>query len=1011
MKVDFKLSNLAFLPDGNSICSPVGNRVAIFDLVNNKSRTFPHQTRADIAVIAVSPNGKLLMAVDVDGYAVLINIPRNVLLHRINFKSRVRALKFSPDGQYFAVTHGKKLQVWRTPGLECQFNPFSLHRTYTGHSDDIISLDWSHDSRYVVTGSLDCTARVFTLQTLRGYRPCVLASHKSRIVQCAFFKDSYDIETVSHDGTLVIWKWQERELKIERAPLKKALSTRRSRAIVQAVRSMRQQQRLEEQEARKKAAGGAAFAPGQNGDGADGNAIKEEEEDEDEREAASGEEDNTSEGSSDDDGEEDVEGSESDGDADDEDGRDDGDDDDSDGGSDDDDDDDATDAGAKRSRAAERVEVIVSTLPFWSVPANGRHYFRQGSARVTCAVLHKGSSILTVGFSNGVFGLYDLPEFNNIHTLSVSQKRITAADINASGEWLALGCSRLGQLLVWEWQSESYVLKQQGHFYDMDVLTYSPEGHVIATGGADGKVKLWNTTSGFCFVTFKEHAGGITGLTFTPNGMAVLSSSLDGTVRAFDLMRYRNFRTFATPEPTQLSCVAVDPSGELVCAASQDSFEMYVWSMQTGKLVDALTGHTAPVSAVKFHTEQAVLLSTSWDGTLRIWDIFESKGQREALDHGSDVVCMAQRSDGKQLVTSTLKGFITFWDYHKMIELGSLDCRRDIRNGRRDTDLVSSKHMNQALCWTSLAYSPDGSCVLAGGRTKLVCLYSVEQQVLLAYFSVSENLSMDGIKSKLNSKFNTEFGPLALIDADSDSDVEERVGQSLPGVTSGDHSTRRTRPEIRTKSVAFSPSGHAWSAATTEGLITFSLDDGVQFDPYDLDVDVTPATVREILAEKDFPKALSMAFRLSEQALVQEVLETIPPSAVKVVVELLPVVHIEPLLRAIARLLPSTRHLAFYMTWVMHVFNVHGRRLREESATMQAVMRELQKAITEHHKTLGSLCDDNTHMLSFASHMLVAAQQRQEEGEMELEFGADERLTGGGDDDDDDDDEKGAVDA
>ncbi len=102
---------------------------------------------------------------------------------------------------------------------------------------------------------------------------------------------------------------------------------------------------------------------------------------------------------------------------------------------------------------------------------------------------------------------------------------------------------------------------------------------------------------------------------------------------------------------------------------------------------------------------------------------------------------------------------------------------------------------------------------------------------------------------------------------------------------------------------------------------------------------------------------------------------------------------------------------AFYMTWVMHVFNVHGRRLREESATMQAVMRELQKAITEHHKTLGSLCDDNTHMLSFASHMLVAAQQRQEEGEMELEFGADERLTGGGDDDDDDDDEKGAVDA
>lgn len=34
----------------------------------------------------------------------------------------------------------------------------------------------------------------------------------------------------------------------------------------------------------------------------------------------------------------------------------------------------------------------------------------------------------------------------------------------------------LGQLLVWEWQSESYVLKQQGHFNSMVSLAYSPDG-------------------------------------------------------------------------------------------------------------------------------------------------------------------------------------------------------------------------------------------------------------------------------------------------------------------------------------------------------------------------------------------------------------------------------------------------------------------------------------------------------------------------------------------------------
>lgn len=44
----------------------------------------------------------------------------------------------------------------------------------------------------------------------------------------------------------------------------------------------------------------------------------------------------------------------------------------------------------------------------------------------------------------------------------------------------------LGQLLVWEWQSESYVFKQQGHFNNMNSLAYSPDGQYLVTGGDDG---------------------------------------------------------------------------------------------------------------------------------------------------------------------------------------------------------------------------------------------------------------------------------------------------------------------------------------------------------------------------------------------------------------------------------------------------------------------------------------------------------------------------------------------
>ena len=75
------------------------------------------------------------------------------------------------------------------------------------------------------------------------------------------------------------------------------------------------------------------------------------------------------------------------------------------------------------------------------------------------------------------------------HHVSISQQRITSVAVSPTGEWLAFGCSSLGQLLVWEWQSETYVLKQQGHFYDMNSLSYSPDGQLVATGGDDGKVK------------------------------------------------------------------------------------------------------------------------------------------------------------------------------------------------------------------------------------------------------------------------------------------------------------------------------------------------------------------------------------------------------------------------------------------------------------------------------------------------------------------------------------------
>ena len=66
------------------------------------------------------------------------------------------------------------------------------------------------------------------------------------------------------------------------------------------------------------------------------------------------------------------------------------------------------------------------------------------------------------------------------------------------------------------------VLKQQGHYFDMNSAAYSPDGQLIITGSDDGKVKAWNSRTGYCFVTFDEHIAPVSAVAFSPKGYPLL---------------------------------------------------------------------------------------------------------------------------------------------------------------------------------------------------------------------------------------------------------------------------------------------------------------------------------------------------------------------------------------------------------------------------------------------------------------------------------------------------------
>ncbi|XP_005742319.1 PWP2 small subunit processome component [Pundamilia nyererei] len=595
-----------------------------------------------------------------------------------------------------------------------------------------------------------------------------------------------------------------------------------------------------------------------------------------------------------------------------------------------------------------------------------KHFFnKEGDFNnLTAAAYHKPNHILVTGFASGIFHLHELPEFNLIHSLSISDQRIASVAINSSGDWIGFGCSRMGQLLVWEWQSESYVFKQQGHFNNMASLAYSPDGQYIVTGGDDSKVKVWNTNTGLCFVTFTEHTSSVTNVTFTSSGFVIVSASLDGTVRAFDLHRYRNFRTFTSPRPAQFSSLAVDASGELVSAGAQDSFEIFLWSMQTGRLLEVLAGHEGPVSCLCFSPVQSVLASCSWDRTVRLWDMLDSWQTKETLPLTSDGLAVTYRPDGQELAVATLNGEISFWNPHTATQNGSVAGRHDLQTGRKETDKITAKQSAKGKSFTSLCYSADGESVLAGGQAKFVCIYNIKEQMLIKKFEISCNLSFDAMEEFLDRRKMTEFGSLALVDEGAGDG--DGVSISLPGVRRGDMSSRHFKPEIRVSSLRFSPTGRSWAATTTEGLLVYSLDGSLVFDPYDLDLDVTPASIRKQLRLQEWASAIVLAFRLNEKALKQEVLEKVPHEQISVVCGSLPDIYVEKLLGFIATCLEKSGHLQFYMTWAQNLLMLHGQKLKNRSGAILPTLQALQKSIQRHFDDLSKLCDFNMYNIRYA---------------------------------------------
>lgn len=1033
MQADFKFSsligqlytggNVCFAPDGRSLISAVNSYLTSIDLHQGNSNRSHAASNSMIQCFDITRDGDLALVVGTRGLAFFYSLSAQVVLDTISLppNATIGAVRFSPCGKYVALGLETTLQVYAAPAQRT-VSFHSCHRIENIHSAltlNITHIDWSADSNHVLIAGQDARMKIYPRQlitklqmkgfaksanTLIGHRGAVLGAffmgdnftgqHVGVNSEESFFEDATggaggaassssaaaaaekakkpEIEdpdtsmvvSISHDNAVIVW---ERSSMTRREVMAAIAQTQYSAKVFKGGKNGKK---------------GGAKRSGDDDDNAD---DEENEDDFDEEE----------------DEEEDAHDSEEE----------------------------IPETFIERQKRGDRLDsgVSVSTAYDKHLPICLRNNYNiksrhllQHKGNVTVADYHKGRGLLVIGYDSGIFAIHGAATADCalVHLLSITAQSLTACRFSPSGDHVAFGSSHLKQLLVWDWKGEAYVLKEQSHYYDIACTAMTADGQCIISGGDDGKLKVWRAGSGQCFVTFTEHAGGITGIATSNSTNAFFSASKDGTVRAYDLVRYRNFRVFTPPERTQLSCIAVDPSGEVLAVGSSRHSRITLFSVQTGRVIDELQGHEGPTTCLAFHPNGTTLVSGSIDKSLIVWDIFGGSsggveagagdrliGEGEVVQQTSEVLSVAYSHNGRRMAMLTMSGEITVFDTviaNQPQVIVSFGTKFDATGGW-STKNVGPNSANSNARFTTVSFSPQGDKVVAGGESKWIVLYHATQGYVMKKWPVTTNLDVEGSEEQFKWRVQSEAGNVNDIDVSTD-DIHLRARNliEMPGSKARHFATGKRKTELtaRTMHITFAAHGRDFVAATTDGLLVYSLDvHRPRFVPLQLQRDLTGETVRRLIAEKQYVQAIIGALMLQDPFLGMEAMRLCPDDAIAVAVGACPTAAFVTLVQWVSAEVESSPFIQKALLWAqaivlfsnepmfgtsggalvnnVHRFEITAEANREanvkplsiagaggEDTSITPALKMLHRAL-QRHTALKTLAHDNLFTLKF----------------------------------------------
>lgn len=253
----------------------------------------------------------------------------------------------------------------------------------------------------------------------------------------------------------------------------------------------------------------------------------------------------------------------------------------------------------------------------------------------------------------------------------------------------------------------------EGHTQGIRALAYSADGKILASGGSDNTIILWDTEMRLRIGDpLVGHQNAINSLAFSSDGRTLISGSLDKTIRFWDTTSGLEVVSPLVLD-SEVWSIAMSPDGTQFASGDRNGTVQF-WDAATHRpLGEPLTGHSDIVYSLGFSPDGTLLASASGDSTIRLWDLLSGGLYVDPLvGHTAGVLTVVFNPIGTMLASAGFDLNINLWD----VESG---------------ELLTSTRSNQAQRIKSLSFSPDNRLLASAADDGSIRLWDATTETLV----------------------------------------------------------------------------------------------------------------------------------------------------------------------------------------------------------------------------------------------------------------------------------------